>query len=604
MTGPPDHEAWRIPAWRTVTRVSGFVAFAAGALALYTEGPLRRGLLMAILLMALVPALMTHRAGAPRVAVDVGGRGYVRPGDWRLRAIHVAITVLYNAGIVLVVGAALLRADVIEGDLSGAPRVLFPFLLGSTVLLLTAALLRGVEDRGGIRRDWSTRVHGIVVAVVAVPLVVLGAFMVARQRLSAGPYTLTESDFLVLVTVGVLGVVTQLMLALRLPTTWDLLRRVSGAEGRDLEGRRHETPPVLYALVATVTGLAILGFILDRTGLLRGLALFGGDRIVLLVALLPVGVLVFLALSALSIYREGRRGLIRQRAPKEVVRSLTIYTASGMLGLTFGVLLVLVQSGRIDHIGPIEADIDLVKDLAVLTIVSTFGPIGVHLHRQQRRMDAIDGRIPDLLGDLAEKRQAGLTLASALQGAAEGDYGALTPEVRKMAHQVSWGVSFMDALRLFAERRPTPLVRRSTALVIEAGRTGGSVSEVLRAAAKDAYEVKALESERQAVMTTYLVVLYVVFAVFLVVVGILDVRFIPQVLAASEVADIEGSFSFAGVDREQLRFIYFNAAVVQSVGNGLVGGVLATGRVTGGFRHVAIMAGLAWVVFRVLLPLS
>jgi archaeal flagellar protein FlaJ len=107
-------------------------------------------------------------------------------------------------------------------------------------------------------------------------------------------------------------------------------------------------------------------------------------------------------------------------------------------------------------------------------------------------------------------------------------------------------------------------------------------------------------------MLTYLIVIYVVFFVFLCVIAVLDIRFIPQVLAAGEAtaqieAATQGVGQAAAFDREGIRFVYFNAVVVQAVGNGLVGGVLSESHVTAGLRHVAIMAAMAWVIFRLLL---
>jgi flagellar protein FlaJ len=283
-----------------------------------------------------------------------------------------------------------------------------------------------------------------------------------------------------------------------------------------------------------------------------------------------------------------------------------VYGFSSLAGLGLATLLVMNLGGRIDAIGPFPGGKDLSKDLIVMTILVTAGPIGWHISRQNRRVDAIENRLPDFLNDLAETRRAGLTLAASLQSCSLSDYGALTPEIQKMANQVSWGVPFTEALAQFAQRVRTNLVRRSVHLIIEASRTGGSVADILKAAARDAYEIKALESERRVNMMTYLIVLYVVFFVFMTVIAVMDSKFIPQVIAANQVAGQigveEGNVPLGGgnLDQETMRFTFFSAAIVQAIGNGIVGGVLSEGRVTAGFRHVAIMAFSAWLLFRFL----
>lgn len=583
-------------------------ALAAGVAAGLTDGTPRRLAMLALLLAGLGLARTASSRQVPlEPEVPMGGVGYRRPAQAAVRALHATLSIAYNAGLMVVVFAALVRFDVLPLDLP--PRLVqaFPVLLGAYLLALAIAVKLRIGENGGVTRTWYTRAHAWFLAGVSAPVLLVAAALLAQDTVSvAGRFTLTEPDLQVLSLVAVLGVGTQLFLVVHLPTTFDLVTDLLRLFAEPRAGRKG-TPPIVYAGLLSVGLTLAAGFLLVRFDLVRRLGGFQDERVALLLVLLPVGLALFLLSSALQIWREGRRGLYSRKITRKVRDDLLVYGFSALAGLGLTVLLVLNLLGRVDSVGPFQGGRGLSKDLIVMTILATAGPIGWHVSRQSRRVDAIEGRLPDFLNDLAETRRAGLTLAASLQSCSLSDYGALTPEVQKMANQVSWGVPFTEALQQFADRVKTNLVRRSVHLIIEASKTGGSVADILKAAARDAYEIKALESERRVNMATYLIVLYVVFFVFLVVMAVMDNRFIPQVIEANRVAGQLGTdtsdvpIGGGNLDQDVLRFIFFNAAIVQAIGNGIVGGVLAEGRLTAGFRHVAWMALSAWLLFRFVL---
>lgn len=571
------------------------IAAVAGAAAWALEGTPRRGALLVLYLAALAMAVLA----TPRFAgatPEQEGR-YTPPQDARLRLVHAVVTVLYLMGIIVTVFAASVRTGLLDIRLHDPVVQAFPVTVGLYAVLLAVATAMRIRERAGVAATLSVRAHGRILAVIGGPIALLGIAFLFVSRLALGPLTIETRDLVVLYLVGVLGVGTQLMLAVRLPTTADLVLRLFRSTPRRPAHRLQETPPVLYAVLGAIVAMLVAGLALAEAGDIVQ------DRVALLLLVVPVGLAAFLLLSWLTIAREGRRNLYRRRIGGTLRARIVAFATAAAGGLLFGGLLVAQATGHVTAIGPFSGD-GLRKDLIVATILAVATPIGMHLHRVGRRLDGIESHLPDFLNDLAENRRAGLTLPAALLSAAQSDYGELTPEVRHMAHQVAWGVPFNDALAAFAKRIRSSLVKRSAHLIIESSRTGGSVAEILRAAARDAYEIKALESERRVTMMTYLIVLYVVFFVFMVVVAVLDTKFIPEVLSANQAAREAGSqgVSFVNVDAARLQFVYFSAAIVQAVGNGIVGGTLAEGRVSAGLRHVAIMTAIAWILFRLVLP--
>lgn len=229
------------------------------------------------------------------------------------------------------------------------------------------------------------------------------------------------------------------------------------------------------------------------------------------------------------------------------------------------------------------------------------GPFGFYYLRNLKRIDAINAKFPDFLRDIAESARAGMTLPRALVTAAHGTYGALTTDIRIMSAQVEWGVSFSEALHRFAERADTPLIDRTVSLIVEAQRAGGNVVDVLTAASDDAREIKQIVDERNQQMQSYQIVIFVAYFVFIAVVMILVTQFIPSF---KEAVDATGSgaqvggISFKDFDPQQMNNLFFQAAIIQAIGGGLVGGVLTRGNPVAGVPSVAVMIGVSWVIFR------
>jgi len=241
-------------------------------------------------------------------------------------------------------------------------------------------------------------------------------------------------------------------------------------------------------------------------------------------------------------------------------------------------------------------------DYFVFALLSGTGVYGMYGSFHVRRIQKIDGIFPDFVRDLAESRRAGMTFTKAILFASKGEYGILTPEIKKISQQVSWGGSVSDALESFAQRVNTKSIRRTITLIIEASNSGGNVADVLDVAAKDAREIKMLEAERRTNMASYVVVIYVGMFVFLAIVLILCTSFIPAMVGS------EGSQGMQGVmgggnnaSQEEISGVFYLACLVQAFGSALVAGVFEDGRYTSSVKHIFIMVFVTWIMFKLLL---
>jgi len=279
---------------------------------------------------------------------------------------------------------------------------------------------------------------------------------------------------------------------------------------------------------------------------------------------------------------------------KNITR-LAVYIASGVLITAFILLGILSMLGIITGlVGPI--------DFIVFALLSGTGLLGFYESLHVRRIQKIDAIFPDFVRDLAESRRAGMTFVKAILFSSKGEYGILTPEIKKISQQISWGGSVTDALESFAQRVNTKSIRRTITLIIEASNSGGNVADVLDVAAKDAREIKMLEAERRTNMASYVVVIYVGVFVFLAIVLILCTSFIPAMVGGEGSQGMQGIMGGGrGASQQEISSMFYLACLVQAFGSALVAGVFEDGRYTSSVKHVFIMVFSTWLMFKLLL---
>jgi flagellar protein FlaJ len=265
-----------------------------------------------------------------------------------------------------------------------------------------------------------------------------------------------------------------------------------------------------------------------------------------------------------------------------------------MVGLLIGFIFFFI--GFLDAIGGLETPLNWI-DYVALGLMGISGPYGFYTTYKNKQVRNIEARLPDFLRDVAEAGRFGMTLAEAIKVSSRGRYGPLTPEIQRMAAQIEWGVPAAEALRLFAERVNTPLVNRMISIIIKANDAGGSVADVLSMVAHDARESMLDQSERGLEMSTYTVVIYVAFAVFLATIFILNATFLPKMAEAG--AQVSSGAAAAGITNmpatiktdiiPQIQLIFVISVVIHAFGDGILAGVLQDGRIANGLRHSFIM---------------
>ena len=283
-------------------------------------------------------------------------------------------------------------------------------------------------------------------------------------------------------------------------------------------------------------------------------------------------------------------GLIQKLAVTGRLNLLIVYLSAGVPSIIFLILAVLTYFEILHPLSLGGKFFGTYVDYIVIALLIFTGVFGVYEFLHLRAIRKIDARFPDFVRDLAESRRAGMTFTKAIMYASKGNYGVLTPEIQKIARQISWGSSVDNALNAFAKRVNTRLIRRTISLIIEASRSGGNVADVLDAASNDARELKHIDSERRASMLSYVAVIYVGMGVFLMILMVLTSQLIPAMIDEDNFISEKAAYE-----------VFYYGSLIQSIGMGLVAGVFEEGEFIAGVKHIFIMLMISWVFFKIVI---
>ncbi len=275
------------------------------------------------------------------------------------------------------------------------------------------------------------------------------------------------------------------------------------------------------------------------------------------------------------------------RNPGETIREkpYRLIYVSGSIALAFFIIAFFLN-------------FHIVNILMGTVLISIILP-GLYDSHEKGRIRKIDAEFPNMLRDIALSRKSGLTIQAAVSLTAKGEYGALTESLRWMDRLLSWGMPFAEVLKRFAERYPTPLIKRSIFIIIEADRIGGNIGPILETVANDAQEYQALMKKRTSETMPYVAIGYLSFFIFMAVILVLYIQFLPMMEQVEKESVMPGAATVSEADVAIFRMIFFHALIVQGFCSGIVVGKMSEGRVVAGLIHSTILVIIAYLVYAV-----
>ena len=243
----------------------------------------------------------------------------------------------------------------------------------------------------------------------------------------------------------------------------------------------------------------------------------------------------------------------------------------------------------------------LFQTTAIIALITIGSPLIINQYLIYKKAKETEEYLPDFLRDVAESIRAGMPLSKAIENASHGTYGALTDEMKITSAQISWGVDFEEALKKFAERVKSKLVRQAMLIIIESHKSGGDVADILETVSTDIKTLKSIEQERKSKLKVYLVSTYFIFFLFLGIIVALTQAFIPATPQLNQAAGLLGGTP-SKLSEEDFKMYFFHLTLIQAFFAGLIGGQMGEGNVVGGIKHSIILIVVTLIVFQVLLP--
>jgi len=250
-----------------------------------------------------------------------------------------------------------------------------------------------------------------------------------------------------------------------------------------------------------------------------------------------------------------------------------------------------------------ELYISVIDDHIAIALLVVLIPYAVFYGIWAKKVLGIQELIPDFLERMAGINQSGLTIAQGIAIMVNTNLGLIGYEIRKIKKDMDWGANFTEALVRFEERVSTPSIARTVTLITKASEMSGQIGEVLSIAAADAKMTEMLKKERHAEMFIYTVIVYLAFFVFLFVVAVLTMQFLPvlenistQGISANGILSGIGAISIATFGR-----LLYHACLIQAFFSGLIAGQMGESSLAAGVKHACVLLLITLVVFNFLL---
>jgi len=236
-------------------------------------------------------------------------------------------------------------------------------------------------------------------------------------------------------------------------------------------------------------------------------------------------------------------------------------------------------------------------------------PFGLSQMKKKRDADSIDDNLPMFVLSLISSIESGNSLLRAVEEAAGREMGSLTPHLRNLRANISWGMPHKLSFEMFTERLGTPLSKRVGTLLAIALDMGGDVVSTLELVQKHVTEMQQLEKQRKSELAPYVYTIYIAFIVFLVINALLVVSFFAEMqnIQDTMLAKVEGKDVNLGmfqtiltVDVAALTDLMFNMAIIEAIFGGMAAGKISDGSFTSGIKHMLIMIIATVVIFSLL----
>jgi flagellar protein FlaJ len=239
--------------------------------------------------------------------------------------------------------------------------------------------------------------------------------------------------------------------------------------------------------------------------------------------------------------------------------------------------------------------VDILDDSVIISVLILLVPFLLFYEKQRRHIKAIEDSIPVFLRRMAAINDVGMPLSDAIKSITKINLGVFSTEVKLMYKDIAWSNNVLGALTKFERRIRTISISRIITLITKASESTGNIKETLRVAANEATLADKLKKQKFTVLFSYLIVVYISFAVFLLVLYVFATLFLPKIPGVSS---IEGSgMLMINARKVEYTLLFMHASVIQGFFSGIIVGQMMGESVYDGLKHSVIMMTIAYLFF-------
>jgi flagellar protein FlaJ len=265
------------------------------------------------------------------------------------------------------------------------------------------------------------------------------------------------------------------------------------------------------------------------------------------------------------------------------------------------IVIVYVVIWMMMEYGYIDFHLFYFFDIIFITILLLIGPIGFYKYFQDQKLHEIKEKLPNFFVKIGNSISSGTTVIDAIRVASKDNFGRLSNEIRIMKSQLSWNISTKDVFINFVERMESTHIKRMFVAINKALDSGGDISRVFKAAAKEIDQVNRLEEQRKANMSSVTMSILMSFFSFLAIIVIINNTIFTSFFNQQDQMSSAAGLSFSIIDETYLKYALFSFVIVQSIGSGILGGFMKDGTIFSGVRFSFVLGLLSLIVFKLII---
>jgi len=291
-------------------------------------------------------------------------------------------------------------------------------------------------------------------------------------------------------------------------------------------------------------------------------------------------------------------------------------------------LLSLAVAAALLLLGVFSGDIGVFSNIIIIDVFIVGLPQFFMSYEKFRTIRENEEKFPVFLRDIIESLRSGMPFHKAIVSASKIDYGRFSKEVKKMSHQISWGMPLNRVLDIFIERiKASKRMFLSMTIIKETYTAGGDVISTLDSVADNIRVLDDIDKEKKSLLNQYVVLIYAICFLFIGIVAAINRLMVPMFTAAAEtmsglavfnnpclgsinpfcsaVQFISNMFS---INSESIGAYYtslfFMMSMIEAICCGLVAGQISENSVTAGVKHSIIMFVISFAAFGILVRLK